>query len=57
MLYQESGFYLMVILEIYYFKAMLYYAFALHLNICIVDKNTFQKSNIQHNIIVGVGTA
>lgn len=36
---------------------MLYYAFALFLNICIVDKNTFQKSNIQHNIIVGVGTA
>lgn len=36
---------------------MFYYAFALHLNICIVDKNTFQKSNIQHNIIVGVGTA
>lgn len=36
---------------------MLHYAFALFLNICTVDKNTFQKSDIQPNITVGVGTA
>lgn len=36
---------------------MLCYGFALFLSIWIVDKNTFQKCNIQHNIIVGIGTA